>query len=121
MTPLASDPPYIRLSVVERIEPFALREEVSEVARSARGFLAAYKLASGEPILMGRDPRSQKPWSHVRRNMINRHLLQASKVERTFWLPSGQPTRRHLMLMMWAFTPTPEQTVTWLRTLPQRR
>jgi hypothetical protein len=121
MSRLATDPPYIRLSVVERIEPFALHEAVSEVARSARGFLAAYKLASGEPILMGREPKSQKPWSMVRRNFINRHLLQASKVEKSFWLPSGQPTRRHLMLLMWAYTPTTEQTAAWVRSLPQRR
>jgi hypothetical protein len=30
------------------------------------------------------------------------------------WLPTGEPTRRHLGLMMWAYTPTPGKTKKWL-------
>lgn len=111
------DAAYLRLSIVERIEPHAARAGVSEVARSPRGFLAAYKLASGEPAMMGRNPDTQKLWLDERRNFIKRQVQQAKKNREAFWTPEGQPTRRHLMLMIWAYTPTPERTAVWFRTL----
>ena len=108
------DPPYMKLHWVEKIEPFASSADVSEVARSSRGFLAAYKLVSGEPAMLGRNPITQKLWADERRNFINRHYNQAKQNRESFWGKDGNPSRRHLMLMMWAYTPTPEQTSAWL-------
>ena len=108
--------PYISLYFLERIEQRAETLGVSEVARSPRGFLAAYKLASGEWSAMGRDYFSGQMWPDLRRNFIKRHMTQAKRRREALW-KRGEPTRRHLMLMMWAYTPTPDQTTRWIRDL----
>lgn len=110
------DPPYLKLHILELIEPFARRADVSHTGMSARGFLAAYKLASGEPSMMGRNPSSGHLWADERTRLINRHYAQARQNREKFW-KNGLPTRRHLMLMMWAFTPTPEITAQWVASL----
>ena len=110
-----ADAPYIRLDILERIEKIAARQGVSDVARSPRGFLAAYKLASGDPYAMGRDHFSGQMWEDRRTNFIKRHVEQARRRKEKFWTRQGKPTRRHLALMMWAYTPTPGKTLTWLR------
>jgi hypothetical protein len=109
------DPPFLKLSVVERIEPIAHQRGVSEKARSGAGFLTAYKLNSGVASMLGREPTSNKTWHEVRRNFINRHEQQAIKLGEGFWDKTGEPTRRHLMLMIWAYTPTPNKTLGWLQ------
>jgi hypothetical protein len=108
------DAPYIRLHVLEQVERIAARQGVSDVARSPRGFVAAYKLASGDPYGMGRDTFSGQMWEERRSNFIKRHVEQARRRKEAFWTKTGQPTRRHLALMMWAFTPTPRKTLNWL-------
>jgi hypothetical protein len=110
--------PYLRLSIVERIERLAVQAGVSEVARSPRGFLAAYKLASGEAAMLGKNPENLKPWPEVRDKFLRQHLDVVTKKREPLWTKAGQPTRRHLMLMVWAYTPTPERTLEWLRALP---
>ena len=109
-----SDAPYIRLDILEKIERVAARQGVSDIARSPRGFLAAYKLASGDPYAMGRDQFSGQLWEDRRTYFIKRHVEQARRRRESFWTKSGQPTRRHLALMMWAFTPTPGKTISWV-------
>lgn len=109
-----ADAPYIRLDLLERIEPLASRKKVSKVARSPKGFLSAYKLASGDPYAMGRDRFSGQLWSERRANFIRRHMVQAKRNDESFW-KKGEPTRRHLSLMMWAYTPTPTRTLRWIR------
>jgi len=115
------DPPYLKLHYLEMIEPYAVQADVSEVARSARGFLAAYKLASGEPAMLGRNPMTQKLWAEERTRFINRHYQQARQNRESFWDKKGHPSRRHLMLMMWAYTPTPEKTAEWIGRISVRR
>ena len=53
----AVDPPFIRLSIIERIERMA--------PNRGTAFLTAYKLASGEPSMLGRDPTTGKLWTEV--------------------------------------------------------
>ena len=101
------DPPFIRLPVLERIEPLA--------PNRGTAFLVAYKLASGEYSMLGRDPQTNMLWTEVRRNFINRHEQQAKKLREPYWNKEGTPTPRHLALLMWAYTPTPERTQEWLR------
>lgn len=109
-----ADAPYIRLDILEKIERVAAKQGVSDIARSPRGFLAAYKLASGDAYAMGRDHFSGQLWEDRRTNFIKRHVEQARRRREAFWTKSGQPTRRHLALMMWAYTPTPSKTLAWL-------
>ena len=117
--PAQAEEPYIALHNVERAEPIASLRGVSEVARSHTGFLAAYKLQSGDPYAMGRDGFTGRMWSERRRNFIHRNE-QAAKIRSESWWRNGEPTRRHLALIMWAYTPTPQRTALWLKTLRTR-
>ena len=109
-----ADAPYIRLDILEKIEKVAARQGVSDVARSHESPRAAYKLASGDPYGMGRDRFSGQLWEDRRTNFIKRHVEQARRRREAFWTKSGHPTRRHLALMMWAYTPTPRKTLAWV-------
>lgn len=77
----------------------AARLGVSEVARSGRGFLAAYRRAGGNPN------RLSDYWYFHREGFVARHMAQARKNREPFWL-GELPTRRHLALIMWAYSPT---------------
>jgi len=81
---------YLPLSVVNKYEPEAKRLEVSKVARSRTGFLAAYKRAGGSKSKLS------DYWRRKRNGFIARHLVQYKK----------NPTyRRKLALIMWAYMP----------------
>jgi len=108
--------PYIRLHLIEKAEPIAASWGVSEVSRSPRGFLSAYKLTSGNPYAMGRDQFTGRMWEELRMNFIRRHMSQAKKKKERMW-KGGNPSRRHLSLIMWAYTPTPAKTAAWLHAI----
>lgn len=86
----------LSLAEVKRWEPLAASSGVSEVARGPSGFLTAYKRAGG------RLDRLSEAWRTKREAFIARHMAQA-KDERMF--DDGLPTRRHLALIMWAYSP----------------
>ena len=81
--------PVIPLRVVEKFVPLAEELGVSEVARSPRGFLAAYRKAKTFAKL-------PDEWKRKRAGFIARHMEL---------LDGDQPTRRHLALIMWAYSP----------------
>lgn len=77
------------LNSVLRYEPEMKRLGVSEVARSPRGFLTAYKK-------LGRTIRHSDGWMSKRSAFIARHLVQYRR----------NPTyRRWLALVAWAYKP----------------
>lgn len=89
---------YARLSLrtVHKWEPLAEELGVSKVARSNRGFLAALETHGW---------RGLPPWWKKRReNFIKRHMAQVRK-RREPLMKNGRPTRRHLALIMWAYSP----------------
>lgn len=90
---------YLSLSAVNRHVSAARRLGVSEVARSSRGFLTAYRRAGGDPN------RLSDYWANRRDNFVKRHMSQVKRRGEPLW-ESGQPTRRHLALIMWAYSPS---------------
>lgn len=90
-------------AVVERAERVAKAQGVSEVARSPRGFLTAWK----------RDDLDTE-WCRKREGFIERHMAQVRARREPLW-KNGQPTRRHLALVMWAYSPTPARVAAWAR------
>ena len=79
----------LSLKTIKKYEPEMKRLGVSEVARSPRGFLTAYKKAGSEKML-------SSDWKRKRRAFIARHNAQYKKY----------PTkRRRLALIAWAFDP----------------
>jgi hypothetical protein len=88
--------PVIPLRVVEKFVPLAEELGVSEVARSPRGFLTAYRKAKTFAKL-------PEEWKRKRQGFIARHMAQV--VSESALLDGDQPTRRHLALIMWAYSP----------------
>lgn len=89
---------FLPLSTVKVYEAEARRRGVSKVARSATGFLAAYKRAGGVP------ERLSEAWIRKREGFIARHMAEAGKNLESFAL-GKRLTRRHLALIMWAYSP----------------
>lgn len=84
-----TDYPWLPLSEIAKYEPEMKRLKVSEVARSPRGFLTAYKGVTGPLSLSW-------AWHRKRRGFIARHMAQYKK----------NPTyRRWLSLVAWAYRP----------------
>lgn len=99
---LRHDPPqpWLPLSVVERFEPLAEDWGVSKVARSSRGFMGQYRQYTSSQM---------DPWWQDRRYNFNaRHLAQAIDHDEEPFTEDGLPTRRHLAMIMWAYSPWPD-------------
>lgn len=90
---------WLPLDVVERWEPLAKQLGVSEVARSKRGFLTQYRAAGGNWQAL------EPYWQRRRDNFVARHLGQQKAHGEPLFDADGQPTRRHLALIMWAYSP----------------
>jgi hypothetical protein len=93
---------FLPLPVVLRNEPLAAQLGVSKVARSQRGFLSAYKRAGGRSKLSA-------DWKRKREAFIARHMAQAKSQGEPWFDDQGKPTRRHLALIMWAYSPKPSK------------
>jgi hypothetical protein len=93
---------FVTLPDIVALEPMAARLGVSVVARRSTGFLGAYKRAGGNPAKL------PEAWAVKRRNFIRRHVAGA-RANNEPWFRDGEPTRRHLALIMWAYTPTPRR------------
>ena len=94
---MTREPRWMPLASVLRYEAEAARRGVSEVARSPRGFLTAYRTAKTRAKL--------DPWWRARRAaFVARHVAQA-EAHGEPWTRGGKLTRRALALIMWAYDP----------------
>lgn len=93
-----SSPRYLSLSTINKYVPDMKRRGVSEVARSPRGFLTAYKKAGGQ------SSRLTEQWRAKRDAFIARHMAQVQANKEPLF-KGGEPTRRHLALIAWAYSP----------------
>jgi hypothetical protein len=94
--------PFLSLKKIEMYEDQMERKGVSEVARSKRGFLTAYREAGGHPEALSPE------WIARRDGFIARHMAQVIVNDEPLWLrSSGDPSRRHLALIAWAYSPQP--------------
>lgn len=87
---------WASLATVERYVPVAAAGGVSAVARSSRGFVAAYRRAGG------RWQHLPDAWIVKRENFVTRHLAQARQNGERLRTAEGY-SRRGLALLMWAF------------------
>tara|TARA_R100000406_G_C3114280_1_gene125142 strand:+ start:1866 stop:4082 length:2217 start_codon:yes stop_codon:yes gene_type:complete len=119
---------WLSLNDVLRSVPAMDRYHVSEVARGVQpskqtkeGFVEAYIASNGsiskmKKRLTGRN--NHETWSDRRNQFIARHLeqMRANDTYSTGWTPKGEPTRRHLGLIAWAYSPSPKRLKKWLDT-----
>jgi len=93
--------PWLALDEIAEWEDVADALGVSEVARGRSGFLPQYKRAGGDPSML-----SEK-WIRKRNGFVARHMAQME--DEDWYEEDGIPTRRHLALIMWAYSPELEQ------------
>lgn len=87
-------------STVRRFLPLAAAEGVSSRARSASGFTTAYLRA-------GSLTKIAPQWKARRRAFLARHVTQAVANRENMFRTDGRPSRRHLALIMWGWSPFP--------------
>jgi hypothetical protein len=89
---------FLSLATIARYEPLARKRAVSVVARGSTGFLPAYKHAGTAAALADY-------WRRRREAFISRHMAQVEARNEPLWDLDGRPSRRHLALIMWAYSP----------------
>lgn len=94
---------FLPLTTIEKYVPLMEVQNVSEVARSKRGFLTAYQRARGEPAHL------LDHWYTRRDGFIARHMAQVIGNDEDLFGKDGLPTRRHLALIAWAYSPQPKK------------
>ena len=99
------EPKWMPLSLAAKFEPMAKDRGVSAVARSKRGFFTQYKSVGGRYAQL--DPW----WRNRRNNFVKRHMAQVRAHGEKLVDSKGRPTRRHLALIMWAYSPFPAKTL----------
>ncbi len=92
---------FLPLSTVRKWIPLMEVRRVSEVARSPRGFLTVYREAGGRPANL------PDHWHTKRAGFIARHMAQVIGNDEDLFGKDGLPTRRHLALIAWAYSPRP--------------
>ena len=92
---------WLPLSAVESAAKEAKSQGVSTRARSRGQFLDQYRRAQGDP------KRLPDAWRRKRNAFVARHMAQVRKQDESLWDASGRPSRRHLALAVWAYSPDP--------------
>jgi len=100
-----TDHELLDLTTVEALVPLMEELGISEVARSPRGFLTAYRRSGGDAR------RLTDEWRRRRRAFIARHMAQLVANDESLYDSRAEalrrPTRRHLALVAWAYSPDP--------------
>jgi hypothetical protein len=115
--------PWLPLPFVEQTVAGAARVGASKVARgevpstaTKEGFMQAYRAVRGSKAAMEKRPATaNQTWSQRRRDFVHRHMQQVLRNNEPLFLPSGEPTRRHFGLLMWAYTPDIAGVKRWLK------
>jgi hypothetical protein len=96
--------PALSLDKVRKWAPVAAARGVSVTARGRGGFLPAFRRAGGRLGDMGTAKDGQR-WTKKRRDFLRRHLTQVIETREPLFQADGTPTRRHLALICWGYSP----------------
>ena len=99
---------YLDVATVESAKKAMADRGVSEVARGPGGFISAYKRA-------GSSAKLSDDWKKKREAFLDRHLAQMKGSGWETVRGESRPTRAHLALVAWGYSPTPGKLRTWLR------
>jgi len=105
MTPKNPQYPLLRRETITKLLPLIDSEKVSLVARgrvqgaTPEGFLQAFYGDRLDTMAT-----TQTTYRQRREGFINRHLRGRGRL----WKANGHPTRRHLALVSWAYSPDPQ-------------
>lgn len=106
--------PWLSVEIVRAAIEAARRKGASPVAAWRGGFGPAYLDADGDFRSLGVSSAGE-PWRARRNNFVARHMAQVESRRESLWDKHGDPTRRHLALAVWAYTPEEDELVAWLK------
>jgi hypothetical protein len=121
--------PYLPLADIELLTPLITAMGVSDVAMSDRGFMGAYRRARGNPAGLASVSREQGHpdwyWWNRREGFNARHIGQVTDKKKNgsteaLWVDGKRfgletmPSRRHLALIAWAWTPHDRRFHQWI-------
>jgi Cu-Zn family superoxide dismutase len=109
---------WLSLEAVLRSVPAMAKYKVSEVARGIKdsketkeGFVEAYIATKGDPEKMSKrltGRNDHETWYDRRIQFNTRHYGQVKKNNEKLWQQNGDPSRRHLGLIAWGWSPSSE-------------
>jgi hypothetical protein len=111
---------YLFMEEIEPLLPDMEERGVSEVARGPDGFLRQWRKADSDP------ERLTPWWATKRNNFVRRHMAYVKKNREALWEPdphepgTTRPTRRHLALVAWAYSPHKSRLFRYLARLEAR-
>ena len=113
---------WLPLETIQVAEPTIIEEGVSEVATGVRrgsatkrGFLEVYKDNDGDSRKTQKEKATRyQTWGERRNDFLTRHIAQI-KIRKEPLFIDGVPSRRHLALIAWAYTPAPKKLAKWIR------
>lgn len=86
--------------------------------QTPRGFLETWVSRRGNTNFLNESSGfGTQTWNQRRTAFIRRHTKQAKTNGEKYW-KQGKPTRRHLGLIAWGYTPTRKRLKTWLLSQP---
>ena len=105
--------------------PYMAEKNVSEISRgikqskqTTKGFAQTWIDTKGSPaILTMRNGYNDQTWGIRRNSFIKRHLKQI-KLNNEPLFENGNPSRRHLSLIAWGYTPNKKRLETWAKKQP---
>jgi len=120
MPPNPTSTSWLPVSIVLRIEPFAAHRGVGDTARGDRGFVRAYADAE-HPNQLDRMPDRLETWAGRRERIVAAHLRRLRREPLYEWRGphKGWPSRRHLLLLLWAYAPDVRGLRLWLDAMAQ--
>lgn len=90
---------FLPLRFVERWVVAAREENVAEARKGSGSFLAAYRRAKGRP------ERLTENWHEARERFLKKEIAAIKLSGEHLFDRKGRPTRRHLSMILWAFSP----------------
>jgi hypothetical protein len=118
---------WLSLNDVKKSIPAMDRQGVSKVARGVdpssqtkEGWVQAYIATGGNPVAMSQrltGRNDHETWKDRRKQFLARHLEKVRRDNEPLWR-NGEPTRRHLALVAWGYSPTISRLQKWLKTQP---
>lgn len=113
------EPPFLPYNLVHKYEKLAEYYNISRGARglekpvtSDEGFVRVYERVKKSKDLEKIPVKKEKPqganWLQTRNNRVRAKLGQLMKMKIPWFDKNGIPTKMHTILIMWAFSPSPE-------------
>lgn len=103
---------YLDLKVIKKYEKYADYYNIARICRgldkstkTKEGFLVVYKRLKDHNKLKNIYATKNTTWDKYRTNYVNAKLAQMKKNKIALYDDKGIPTKMHIILIMWGYSP----------------